>query len=262
MKKCTKCSSEYPSTNEYFNKDASKKDLLHSHCRVCTKKSKSKYYSLNKERLIKQSVDYQRNDSKSKERKKKYAQSERGKEFSKEYRIKNREALNKKAKDRIHNNPISAQLKKEAQRRYVEKNRQEINRKERIRVKIRNKEKEILYKKKTYEKYKNDPYWKLVHYSRIRMNSIISKETKQFKIKDMVLYSKEEFISHIESLFDKKMNWGNHGKKGWHIDHIKPISSFDLNNIEECIECWSLKNLQPLWWSDNLSKGSKLNFNT
>jgi hypothetical protein len=261
MKKCTKCNNEYPSTNEYFNKDISKKDLLHSHCRICTKKSKSKYYSLNKERLIKQNINYQRNDLKSKERKKKYAQSDRGKELQKNYRIKNREILNRNERNRIHNNPLAAQRKKELQKKYIEKNKEEINRKEKIRVKIRNKEKEILYKKRTYNKYKNDPYWKLVHYSRVRMNSIISKDAKQFKIKDMVLYSKEDFVSYIESLFDEKMNWNNYGKKGWHIDHIKPVSSFNLNNLEECIECWSLKNLQPLWWIDNLKKGSKISLN-
>jgi len=276
MKKCTKCSSEYPATNEYFNKDVSKKDNLHSHCRVCSKKNKSEYYSLNKELLLKKMSEYQKNEGKEKAivRKRKYAQSERGKQFQREYKIKNRKILNQKERERIANNPLAAQKRIESQRIYAIKNRERLNKENAKRLSefrkslITNEEKRLIikkrdagYKKRTYNKYKNDPYWKLIHYSRVRMNSIIKTNAKQFKIKDMVLYSKEEFISHIESKFSENMSWNNHGKKGWHIDHIKPISSFNLNNIEECIECWSLKNLQPLWWIDNLIKGSKLDFN-
>ena len=49
----------------------------------------------------------------------------------------------------------------------------------------------------------------------------------------------------------------NYGK--WHIDHIKPISSFNINGInsDDFKKCWSLNNLQPLWAKDNLQKGNK-----
>ena len=275
MKKCTKCSNEYPATNEYFNKDISKKDSLHSHCRVCTRKSKSEYYSLNKEKLIKLMLEYQqgKGKEKAKARKKKYAQSEKGKQLSREYKEKNREKLRLQASKRVANDSIKKEKRRQAQIKYAEKNRERLNKENAKRLRefrkslITDEEKRLTikkrdagYKKKAYNRDKNDPYWKLIHYSRVRMNERIKKDAKQFKIKDMVLYSKEEFVSHIESLFEEKMNWDNHGKKGWHIDHIKPISSFNLNNIEECIECWSLKNLQPLWWEDNLRKGSKINF--
>lgn len=261
MKKCTKCSNKYPATNEYFNKDVSKKDFLHSHCRNCSKKNKSNYYLLNRNRLIQESIIYQRNNEKSRARKYKYAKSEKGIIAYKKWKLENKEDINKKEKDRINTNPDYKQRRIESQKKYVENNREKINEKARLKIKIRDKQKESLYKKKSYDKFKNDPYWKLIHYSRVRMNSIVKNNAKQFKIKDMVLYSKEEFIYHIESLFSEGMSWGNHGKMGWHIDHIKPISSFDLNDINECIECWSLKNLQPLWWSDNLKKGSKINLN-
>jgi hypothetical protein len=54
------------------------------------------------------------------------------------------------------------------------------------------------------------------------------------------------------------MSWDNYGKYGWHIDHIKPCSSFDLSDRKQLLECFNYRNLQPLWALDNLKKGSKL----
>ena len=50
------------------------------------------------------------------------------------------------------------------------------------------------------------------------------------------------------------MDWNNYGE--WHIDHIKPISSFDKTENPKVIN--SLDKLQPLCALDNLSKGSKI----
>lgn len=57
----------------------------------------------------------------------------------------------------------------------------------------------------------------------------------------------------MESLFEDGMSWDNHGE--WHIDHIKPVSLF--NPKEKASVVNSLKNLQPLWAHENLSKGNK-----
>jgi len=55
------------------------------------------------------------------------------------------------------------------------------------------------------------------------------------------------------------MTWENHGSV-WHIDHIIPISAFNIISIG-CIDfrrCWALKNLQPLFVKENISKHNKL----
>ena len=51
------------------------------------------------------------------------------------------------------------------------------------------------------------------------------------------------------------MTWKNYGE--WHIDHIKPCSKFNLTDEEEQKKCFNYKNLQPLWASENTSKGAK-----
>jgi hypothetical protein len=61
---------------------------------------------------------------------------------------------------------------------------------------------------------------------------------------------------HLEAQFTEGMTWDNHGE--WHIDHIKPCASFDLTDAEQQLECFNYTNLQPLWASDNLSKGAKV----
>ena len=73
-------------------------------------------------------------------------------------------------------------------------------------------------------------------------------------------YTVSQLKKHLESLFQEGMTWANHTINGWHIDHILPIASFNYKtyNDEEFKQCWSLKNLQPLWAKDNRRKYSKI----
>lgn len=75
----------------------------------------------------------------------------------------------------------------------------------------------------------------------------------------LVNYTLEDLKSHLEKQFKPGMNWKNHGRDGWHIDHIKPIDLFNITDYrcDDFTECWSLGNLQPLWAKDNMKKGNK-----
>lgn len=68
----------------------------------------------------------------------------------------------------------------------------------------------------------------------------------------------KELKEYLESQFLEGMNWDNYGFYGWHIDHIKPISSFNLEDEEQMKECFHYTNLQPLWAEDNLKKGASV----
>lgn len=74
----------------------------------------------------------------------------------------------------------------------------------------------------------------------------------------LVGYTSLELKEHLESKFQPGMTWENYGQ--WHIDHIIPVSKFIIKSVkdESFKECWSLKNLQPLWWIDNLKKGNRV----
>ena len=59
---------------------------------------------------------------------------------------------------------------------------------------------------------------------------------------------------HLETQLKDGMTWENQGE--WHIDHIKPCASFDITKEDERMKCFNYTNLQPLWGTENMSKGS------
>jgi hypothetical protein len=67
-----------------------------------------------------------------------------------------------------------------------------------------------------------------------------------------------ELRVYIESRFLPGMTWENHGVKGWHIDHIIPLSRVDLTDESERIKVLHYTNLQPMWASENLKKRNRL----
>jgi hypothetical protein len=55
------------------------------------------------------------------------------------------------------------------------------------------------------------------------------------------------------------MAWENYGiKEGcWSIDHIMPLSAFDLSDRQHFLLACFYLNLQPMWHIENMSKGDK-----
>lgn len=79
-------------------------------------------------------------------------------------------------------------------------------------------------------------------------------------IEDIISCSLKDLKRHIEKRFTKGMSWKvfMSGNGYIHLDHIKPIASFDLTKESEQKKCFHYTNLQPLWAKDNLSKGAKI----
>lgn len=81
---------------------------------------------------------------------------------------------------------------------------------------------------------------------------------KQFKTFDLIGCSPDFLKGYLEAKFEEGMSWDNYGPDGWHIDHMIPCVSFDLTDPEQQKACFHYTNLQPLWASDNISKGGKV----
>lgn len=69
--------------------------------------------------------------------------------------------------------------------------------------------------------------------------------------------SVDGLMHYIESLWSPGMTWENHGSWGWHLDHVRPLASFDLTKHLEFAEAAHHRNLLPLWAVDNLRKGHR-----
>lgn len=149
---------------------------------------------------------------------------------------------------------------REKDRLYNEKYKSSGRRKEVSDIRYENKREEIIKKCTEYnkKKYKEDPYFRAVFLLRTRIGKVLRDRNlgKQDKTYDLLGCSKSEFIKYFENKFTENMTWEKVGNE-IHIDHIKPCCSFNLTTEEEQKKCFHYTNLQPLWASDNLSKGGK-----
>jgi len=106
---------------------------------------------------------------------------------------------------------------------------------------------------------KEDPMFKLIHNMRSRIGQYLRKPNvsiiKRNKTRELIGCSSQQLKRYLENKFKIGMNWRNHGIRGWHVDHIKPLSS--AKSYEEFEKLCHYTNLQPLWAEENLKKGDK-----
>ena len=113
------------------------------------------------------------------------------------------------------------------------------------------------YKAKYIAEYRKDPSHKLIHSQRSRIRYALKDIIKCEQSLELIGCTANELKNYLESKFQSGMNWDNYGRDGWHVDHIKPCTAFDLIDPEEQRECFHYTNLQPLWATDNIKKGNK-----
>ena len=65
----------------------------------------------------------------------------------------------------------------------------------------------------------------------------------------------ETYRTYLTDLFKHGMNWENYGD--WEIDHIIPLK-FENPTFEQAFKRLHYTNTQPLWKTENRSKGNKL----
>lgn len=120
-------------------------------------------------------------------------------------------------------------------------------------------------KTKEYERNKirakTDLNYRLKCNIRNRLQKFLKDEFKggRPKTAELVGCSLKEFRDYIASKFTEGMSWDNYGK--WHIDHIIPLSYFNVQCIEDVKKAMHYTNCQPMWASENSSKGNRYSGN-
>ena len=119
----------------------------------------------------------------------------------------------------------------------------------------KNKGKLIEYKKNYHNKIEmKNPCFRILHSLRGRLLQSLKNNVKKKHTIEFIGCSTKELKTYLESKFRNDMSWDNYGRKGWHIDHIKPCINFNLSDGEEQKTCFHYTNMQPLWATDNLHK--------
>lgn len=117
----------------------------------------------------------------------------------------------------------------------------------------------IRRRKRFQVKYKN-PRWKIIHNQRTRVSTLLSRRkggSKPYNGLELIGCSIDHLMAHISSQFKSGMTWDNHGKE-WHLDHIHPLSKFDVLDMNQAKLAWNWQNLRPLWKKENLEKSAKI----
>lgn len=76
---------------------------------------------------------------------------------------------------------------------------------------------------------------------------------KEKSIMIIIGCTQDELKIYLESKFRAEMTWDNYGIV-WEIDHIIPIDSFNLIDIEQQNKCFHYSNLQPLFKSTKIAQ--------
>jgi hypothetical protein len=176
------------------------------------------------------------------------------KEIEKQSRLKRIDHYRQVAKQYQNDNQLSVSAKN---KKWYESNKKAVALLKKA-YKSNNREKISAYEKDySLSRRLKDKEFKIRCNLRSRLSKALKGIGKESSFKEYIGCSIEELKKHLESQFQPNMSWDNYGKYGWHIDHIKPLASFDLTDPDEFKKACHYTNLQPLWAKDNLSKGAK-----
>ena len=91
---------------------------------------------------------------------------------------------------------------------------------------------------------------------RRRLNGALSGKIKHGSAVRDLGCSITHFKLYMENQFESGMSWDNYGR--WELDHVLPVSSFDLTDKSQLITAMNWLNYQPLWARDNKAKGHRI----
>lgn len=227
-KTCKFSGLEQPLKN--FNKNKTGKYGVRETCKECCKEFDKKYRTSHK----KEKAEYNRRYNQDhKENMIKY--------FKKRYEENKVEILEKQKEYYQNNKDEKAKYQKQYQKEHkAQRNEREKNRR------------------------KTNIQHKIACNLRKRLSNLLKKDLKSgsavadlmMSISDFKIYLEERWYPNPET--GEMMAWENYGRyPGWHIDHIIPLSAFDLSDREQLLKACHFSNLRPMWAKQNISENDR-----
>lgn len=249
MKKCAHCGEEKDISS--FGSNKRMKDGLHYYCNECRRNKTAnrkkdigaynkKYYRENIEREKERHIKYrEENQEMVNARARKYYADNQDKcrDKATNYREENREiALERTRKWRRKNK----RHRLEYGRKYREANKEKVNSHFREYIKTRQEgDSEFMIRLKIRSRFK----------AAIKNGWRTRFEETGHRYSD--------YVDHFERLqpgmISKYLKGG-----GYHIDHIIPVSAYDMNNPEDIRKCWNPSNMRIINKYQNMSKGNAI----
>jgi len=155
-------------------------------------------------------------------------------------------------------------LKRRDKKAAYEKLRYARNRTEMLaKIKAYQRKPDVIESMRRYRKwYESIPNVKIARSIRIRIRQCLGSEKENGRngrsLQLLGLQNRQQLIEHLQVQFRPGMTWDNYGRHGWTIDHIVPLSRFDLTDPRQAKIAFNYMNLQPLWYWENSSKGNRL----
>lgn len=116
--------------------------------------------------------------------------------------------------------------------------------------------------KEYYRQYQSErrkkPHWHFRNWLYGDINRSIRRQnaTKSGRTESLIGCTISELMKHLESQFTNGFSWQN--RSTWHIDHLVPISAFNLDDPEEQRWAFNWRNLRPMDPKLNQSKSDKI----
>lgn len=231
IKKCTGCGRELPLDQFYKKRYKSGNVGYQCYCKSCKRAAKILWRKNNLDKIIKQNIEWRENNP----------------EYNKKWRENNPEYYARW----LDNNP-------EYHKKWRENNPDKM-RKIKIRWRKANLNK-INTARAARDKERKiiDPNFKLKQNIRDAIRKAFKNNTKSGRTVELLGCSIEYLRQYLENQFTEGMTWSNYGLHGWHLDHIIPVSYFDLSDPEQQKRAWHYTNLRPMWAIDNIQKSNKI----
>jgi hypothetical protein len=148
---------------------------------------------------------------------------------------------------------------KDCQKQYRTRNKEKVN----AQIKVWRSCHPGWYREYQNNRSKKDISYKLTRRLRQRLYDITRDNQKAGSAVRDLGCSPKELKQHLEKLFyvrctGQQMCWEDILNGEVHIDHITPLSKFNLEDKEQFLKAFHYSNLQPLWEEDNNEKYDKI----
>lgn len=291
LKKCPKC--KKIKDRSEFHKNKQSNDGLYAYCKDCNKKKRADWYAKNGDIVLQKAKTYriENNEEVTKMHRELYQKNRESRRISaKKFYDKNKDKINLKLREALRNNPERREInslrnkewgknnedkKKQYSDEYYEKNKEQLKEKARAKTKSLDEEQREIMRatRKRWRAINRDIQNEKQRIKRdtnitIKLSNNIGTALRHSlqgskagrKWESLVGYTVHDVKVHIENLFTDDMTWDDFLKGNIHIDHKIPIAVFRFTSAKdiEFKNAWSLKNLQPLWATDNIRKNDKI----